>query len=344
MTVHTDAGALLADAVQAAAREAELRDGDAAFDRRLWDDLTAIGVPALSLSEELGGQGGTLADAVAAVQAAHRYPVGVPIADVAIVSTAMQRLLRLDATDGITIVAASASATIDGGRMIRGTIDCVPWARNADRLIVLATADDGTAGYAEVTHADVTVVDGHNLADEPRDTITLAGVAATVNESARRAIDEVRSWGALARSAQICGALAAVLELTVLHATSREQFGQPLSGFQAVQHHLAAMAGEVVSAKASVDLAVQLIGHDPAMLETAVAVAKTRTGTAAGECARLAHQVHGAIGFTREHDLQRYTRRLWSWRDEFGTERDWSERLGRLVPGDRLWQTMTSVP
>lgn len=344
MPLIADAGALLVEAVTAAVRDAAVSDRDVDFDRRLWDDLVKIGVPTLTVAEHLGGQGGTLPDAVAAVQAAHRYPINVPIADVAIVSAAAANRLALSVNGGLTIVVPGAPATNDGALTIRGSVDLVPWARHADRLIVLANADDGTPGYVEIAREEVTVVEGHNLADEPRDTVTFDGLAATTGVAIEQAVHDVRSWGALARSIQIAGALTAVLELTVLHATTREQFGQPLTGFQAVQHHLAAMAGEVVSAKAAVDLAVQLIGDDPTMLEVAAAVAKVRTGAAANESARLAHQVHGAIGFTRDHTLQQYTRRLWSWRDEYGNEREWSERLGRLVPGDQLWQTMTSVP
>jgi alkylation response protein AidB-like acyl-CoA dehydrogenase len=71
---------------------------------------------------------------------------------------------------------------------------------------------------------------------------------------------------------------------------------------------------------------------------------KIRAGEAAGKVAEIAHQVHGAIGFTHEHSLHRLTRRLWSWRDEFGTESHWSRELGREVMSagaDALWPTMS---
>jgi acyl-CoA dehydrogenase len=75
-----------------------------------------------------------------------------------------------------------------------------------------------------------------------------------------------------------------------------------------------------------------------------VAVAKIRAGEAAGLAAGIAHQVHGAIGFTYEHVLQFATRRLWSWRSEFGTESRWAEELGRAAcarGADRLWEYVT---
>ena len=78
----------------------------------------------------------------------------------------------------------------------------------------------------------------------------------------------------------------------------------------------------------------------------AVAAAKVRVGEAAGAGAAVAHQVHGAMGFTFEHRLHQFTRRLWSWRDEYGQESEWAIRLGRLVAADgadALWPALTEV-
>jgi alkylation response protein AidB-like acyl-CoA dehydrogenase len=71
-----------------------------------------------------------------------------------------------------------------------------------------------------------------------------------------------------------------------------------------------------------------------------VACAKARTSEAAVAAAAIAHAVHGAIGVTEEHDLQLYTRRLWAWRLDFGTEAYWAGVIGRRVLGDvrPAWQ------
>ncbi|MCH9786060.1 MAG: acyl-CoA dehydrogenase, partial [Gammaproteobacteria bacterium] len=66
----------------------------------------------------------------------------------------------------------------------------------------------------------------------------------------------------------------------------------------------------------------------------------------AGICAEIAHQVHGAIGYTRDHRLNHLTRRLWAWRDAFGHEAYWQERLGRTLLADQtgdLWQQVTAL-
>lgn len=152
------------------------------------------------------------------------------------------------------------------------------------------------------------------------------------------ALDNDRRRGALLRSIQMAGALERVRDLTVRYAGEREQFGQRLNRFQAVQQQLAELAGLVALAGAAVEEAVA----EPSGKR--IAVAKVVTGSAAGRGAAIAHQVHGAIGFTHEHMLHRFTTRLWRWRDEYGTEAVWSEGLGDLlarVGGDRVWEVTT---
>ena len=144
--------------------------------------------------------------------------------------------------------------------------------------------------------------------------------------------------GTLLRSVQMAGALEAVLDLTLAYVRERVQFGSPLSRFQAVQQQLALLAGEVAAAGAAVDAALE----QPGLLS--VASAKIRCGQAVGRSTEIAHQLHGAIGYTDEHRLHQFTRRLWSWRDEFGGETEWAARLGALLARegpDRLWEAIT---
>lgn len=166
-----------------------------------------------------------------------------------------------------------------------------------------------------------------NLAGEPWSLVDPAGP-----------IPWLQPIGTLLRSVQMAGALEAVLNLTTGYVQERRQFGSPLSKFQAVQQQLALLAGEVVAAGAAVDAALER----PGLLS--VAAAKVRCGQAAGRAAEIAHQLHGAIGYTDEHRLHQFTRRLWSWRDEFGSETEWSARLGALLAregGDKLWEVLT---
>jgi hypothetical protein len=134
--------------------------------------------------------------------------------------------------------------------------------------------------------------------------------------------------GAIVRSLQCAGALGRVLDLTIEHVNTREQFGRPLAKFQAVQHALAQLASEVAAASAAADHAAAAFARPAAEAEIVVGVARVRIGEAVGIANGLAHQMHGAIGFTEEHALHRYTTALWRWRDEFGGHRFWARKVG----------------
>jgi alkylation response protein AidB-like acyl-CoA dehydrogenase len=134
----------------------------------------------------------------------------------------------------------------------------------------------------------------------------------------------------------------------VEYANERVAFQRPIAKFQAVQHNLARLAGEVAvaiaaSASAADAIAANEAFDDGVFLEAASA--KIRVAEAAGEGALIAHQVLGAIGFTREHTLHRFTRRLWAWRDDFGNESAWAAKLGSLIAAkgsDGLWPMLAA--
>ena len=154
--------------------------------------------------------------------------------------------------------------------------------------------------------------------------------------------------GAAIRSVQTAGALEAILSLTVAYANERVAFERPIGKFQAVQQNLARLAGEVAAALAvsssAADAIAQTDTFDEAVFLEA-ASAKIRTAEAAAEGSAIAHQVFGAIGFTQEHILHRFTLRLLAWRDDFGNESYWAAELGRRVAGrgaDEFWPLVAS--
>ena len=146
----------------------------------------------------------------------------------------------------------------------------------------------------------------------------------------------------------MAGALQAILDVAAQYSKDRTAFERPIAKFQAVQQNLAQLAGEAAAAVAAAGSAADAIARSDTFDEAVfveVASAKIRVGEAAGDGAAIGHQVHGAIGFTLEHILHRYSRRLWSWRDDFGSEAAWAVRLGQLVAGrgaDELWPTITA--
>lgn len=165
----------------------------------------------------------------------------------------------------------------------------------------------------------------HNLAGEPRDRLD-AGPLATRRWHRLPASTDARAWAALATACAMVGASQRVLDLSLQYAGDRVQFGRPIGKFQVLQHALAMLGCEIAAATMAIEVACHAAQGEVAT-ETA-AMAKIRAGQAAGAAAAVGHQVHGAIGFTDEHRLHHLTRRLWSWRREWGTERDWALALG----------------
>ena len=215
-----------------------------------------------------------------------------------------------------------------------GIVKDVPWGRAVGRVIGI------TEGSSEVTVADKFVVarQKSNLAGEPRDDISLSG------DEVMHSLDvDPYALLCLSRCVQMAGGLRTVLSMSLGYASEREQFGRTISKFQAIQHTLAAMAAETAAACRAADVAIAA-SSGPAP-RVAVAAAKSRIGEAVGIVAELAHQVHGAMGFTYEHKLHHLTRRLWAARDEYGNETTWQEALGRQVAGvgaDGVWDFLTA--
>jgi len=209
----------------------------------------------------------------------------------------------------------------------------VPWARRAQWLIV--PARDGIELWSL---SGATIEPGENLAGQERDSVTLGD---GVKPAARASFDSdvLRFRGALVRAVLMVSALDKICEMSIAHARERHQFGRPIGSFQGVQAHLVTIAQQAALVGVAVDAAVARQGAFE------IAVAKLLAGRASITASRAAHQVHGARGVTREHPLGLETRRLWSWRCEYGGEREWSGRLGAAAlraGADRLYPAITA--
>jgi acyl-CoA dehydrogenase len=258
-------------------------------------------------------EGATVAELAEVVRVAAQYAAPIPLGEDALARLLLARA-GLEAPAGPLTVAD----------FYDGRAERVPYARVATGIVAVVPE-----GVALLRPGSYRVSGGVNLAGEPRDAVEADGFEVVKGSGAI-----LRRWGALLRSVQLAGALERVLQLTVRHADDRQQFGQPLRRFQAIAHQLAELAGEVAAARAAADAAAE----DPEIWK--IAAAKVRCGEAAGRAATIAHQVHGALGFTDEHVLHHFTLRLWSWRDEFGTEEEWASVLGGLLR-ENLWETLT---
>jgi len=144
--------------------------------------------------------------------------------------------------------------------------------------------------------------------------------------------------GALLTTAAMTGAMARTIDIIVDHVETRTQFGRPLKKFQAIQHQLAEAVSELTITEAA--LASALEAYDTGDSHVLLwASAKAQAGVAATRVAATAHQLAGAIGFTEEHALHHYTKKLWHWRDKWGRQADCEIAIGReaCVAADGLW-------
>jgi len=225
----------------------------------------------------------------------------------------------------------------------------VPFARDCRHIAVLADAGNELR-IALLDLKDCRLSEGSNLAGDAANVVTFERVAPLASAPAPQNFDRssLLLMGSAIRSVETAGALEAILSLSVGYANERVAFERPIGKFQAVQQNLARLAGEVAAALAVAGSAADAIAQadafdDAVFLEAAAA--KIRTAEAAAEGAAIAHQVFGAIGFTREHVLHRFTLRLLAWRDDFGNESYWAAELGRRVArsgADEFWPMVAS--
>ena len=314
--------------------------------KTLWDALEESGLPLTWVPEELGGAGASLADGFAVLRVAGHFAAPVPLAETLMAGFLLSRAGITAPPGPLTIapIHPDGHITVTSEGALVGRSRKVPFARNASHIAVLVNRGNETA-VALVAAMGLPVSQSTSLAGEPRDEVSFDGVVPEAVRPAAIDQDQLVSFGAAVRLQQMAGALERILEQSVQYALDRSQFGRPIAKFQAIQHNLATLAGEVAAASAAADAAAEACAL-PDIAIGEIAIAKVRGGEAAGTGAAIAHQVHGAMGFTYEHSLHHSTRRLWSWREEFGTETAWAARLGRMVAArgaNELWAFITAA-
>jgi hypothetical protein len=295
-------------------------------------------------------------DAVAVIRRAAYHTLDYPMGDLVMARRIAARASLAETEDHVTFAPSATPEGIalyhadDGMPQVRGTTQDAGHIHG--NLLVDCVDDQGRECLAIVRRSDVTEILGlldRNIADEYRQPVHLydrvglrrqSVLASTPYPNAR---NELIQDGALLRAIQMAGAMDRVLEHALTWVNDRVQFGKPIAKHQAVQHLMAQLAEEVAAASAAVDFAVEASAAKPDRF--AIAVAKARAGEAAGKAANIAHAVFGAMGFTREHTLHHATRRLWAWRNEFGSETYWQGEIGRSIAaggGASLWPTLTA--
>ncbi|MEE4382586.1 MAG: acyl-CoA dehydrogenase family protein [Pseudomonadales bacterium] len=319
------------------------------FPEALWRQLEEMGLPLAAAPEAAGGTALPLADALGLLRLAGAHALPLPLAD-SLLANAWLGAAGLPLPGGPLAVALPGSGdTLRAERqgdalVLSGTVRGVsfaPWART---VVLACESTPGEAVLALAAPEELLLDAGRNLAGEPTAAVGCTRLAIDAGRwtAAGCGLGTLRAQLALSRAVLISGAMQSILDLSTSYALERRQFGRPIAAFQAVQQQLAVLAGEAAAALRAADGALEALAAGDA--DDEIAVAKARAGEAAGRGAEIAHQVHGAMGFTHEHRLHHRTRRLWAWRDEHGHEAEWQARLGRRICAagpDALWAVLT---
>jgi acyl-CoA dehydrogenase len=308
-----------------------------------WARIAQSGLCKVMVPEASGGFGGGWEDALPLLRQLGAAALPLPVAETIVANRVLAAGgIALDESPASFVTQADGDVKDDG--TFTGSLKCIPWEDSAAR--VLGRAQQKDAAYLLVlrTGGAKQRMEHRNLAGEPRGDLAFENAKVDLAcwpESEHHGFIQM---GALARVCQIAGAMETMLAMTIEHAKTRQQFGRAIGNFQAIQQQLAVFASETAAVGAAASAACRAADRGDAGF--AIAAAKLRANRAVDVATNVAHQVHGAIGITREHALHRYTQRLWSWKSEFGNDRKWAMELGATAASrgaDNLWSDLTGA-
>ncbi len=328
---------------------------DEAWRNALWTSLAEAGLTLAWVPESRGGAGAGVAEGFDVIGISGRYASPVPVAETLLAGWLLFRA-GLSVPAGMLAMAPfrprdTLSLAADG--RVTGRARGIPFARDTRFVAVLAKGPKGPC-VALLDAKSCRVGEGRTLAGDPMGDLSVDNAKPVAVADAPKGLDQsaLMTMGAAVRAVETAGALQTILRLSTEYANERVAFGKPIGKFQAVQHNLARLAGEASAAMAAAGSAAEAIAAidaDPALFDEGifleVASARIRSAEAATEGAAIAHQVFGAIGFTKEHILHRFTMRLLSWRDDFGNESQWALDLGNRIAAkgaDAFWPTVSA--
>ncbi len=287
----------------------------------IWSEIAGSGFLDVMLPEEKGGAGLSLKEAGNLFKLEGYFNLPVPFA-----STLLARSW-LDGSgqtipEGSVVIATMGVQISEGQGQI--VINKFPFGHRAARFLVLANQScyllaQEKAVVHEVYHAGLFASVSWRLEE------------AIELEVSAQALEDLRNLAALAALVPSVGAMERIFEMTLEYANQRQQFGRPLSKFQAIQHQISVLAEQVWAARMAAQIACNSNNHhpDPNLL----AIAKYQVSFVSDQVADISHAVHGAIGITEEYALHFYTRRIREFKSEAGTQSYWAKRLGHHVLG-----------
>ena len=288
----------------------EIWDTDTGRSPELRKNIAEQGLTALSVPEDCGGLGMDDIAWALMTQELGYYAIPDSLADAAYVAAGL--------------IAALPAGTVSRedwlGRIAEGSIR-IAVAHPVNPLV----ADANPANLLLLAHGDeVHAVPREQVEVEPNPSIDLSRRLARVRwtpaastliaggEAGRALWAQTLNRGALSTAGQLLGLAQRMLDLSVDYVAQRKQFGKPIGSFQAVKHHLADVATKIEFAKPVLYRAAYALAHGEAGADARVSHAKLACGEAAWLGARQGIQVHGAMGYTWEVDLQMFMKRAWA--------------------------------
>jgi alkylation response protein AidB-like acyl-CoA dehydrogenase len=300
-----------------------------------WKALAELGVVGLTTPTDYGGLGLGLVDLVLLLEEAGRAGLPEPLLETA----ALAVPLLVDAVDSRAdgrrarwlpgVASGDAVLTVATNDMTSG----VPGALGAD-LLLLEHDGELHAVPAEATErrAVKTLDGGRRRAEviwEPApDTLMASG------DDARSLLSGLHDRGAMGTAAVLLGVADRMITMGADYAKERIQFGQPIGSFQAVKHQMAGALVRLEFARPAVYRSAWSLDAGDAEASEHASMAKALAGEAALLAARVALQVHGAIGYTWEHDLHLWMKRAWSLVPAWGDPAEHRARVLAAMTGE----------
>ena len=317
---------LAAADVPAAARQ--WSGGDQAGGLAVWRKLAGAGVTALAVPERWGGLGASPLDVVIACEELGHHALPGPVAEsVAVVPWLITALA--DDVPGERVADRWLPGLAAGDLIATVALPPrLPYAADADAAGLVLLAEGDTIRLAKPGLARRSVDPARSLFEVSGHEVLARGPGASA------AVTQALQAGALASAAQLLGAGRAMLAAGVRHAGQRIQFGRPVGAFQAVKHHLADVAIGLEFARPLLDAAARALAAGDPSAARDVSAAKVACTDAARRAARAALQVHGAIGYTEEHDLHLWLMKVRALAGAWGSQAEHRAQVMAAIAAD----------
>jgi len=338
------------------------RDADEVYPLALWKQMAQMGWMGITIEEQYDGTEGNVQDLSVLMEALGAASAPLPyFTTVAVCGTALQQssnsvlkeallpaiaagdlvasyaLIEPGNSYGLSNIQCAATAQGDC-YVINGTKLFVEYARGADYFLVVTVVEGSglalfmvDASSEGISLRSMPTLDYSKQCELKLQNVQVASKnLVAIGDEAMALLLSVEQVAAVAKSAEILGAIQLVTDISVTYAKDRTQFDQPIGGFQSIQHHCANMAVEVDSSRYLTGMAAWKVAQGlPAQKE--VSMAKAFASKAGVRICKLGHQIHGAISFCDEHDMHLFLRKSQSASMAFGDADYHNEKVAQSL-------------